>query len=85
MFTCKNYAFFPRSVFVFSYDAATKLMQFLKVAGIDWGERRLISRLYVDQSIKLKLDRGETRRVTSKRGVRQGCCLSPNPFKSYSE
>jgi len=64
---------------------ATKLIQFLKVAGIDWRERRLISRLYVDQSIKLKLDHGKTRIVTSGRGVRQGCCMSPIPFNSYSE
>ena len=36
----------------------TKLMQILKVTGTDQHERRLTSKLYVDQSVKLKLDRG---------------------------
>jgi hypothetical protein len=67
---------------VFSFDTATKLIQFLPVAGIDWRERRLIIRLYVDKSIKLKLDQGKTRRVKSRRGVGQRCCLSPIPFNS---
>ena len=36
-------------------------MQILEVTGIDRHERRLTSKLYVDQSVKLKLDQGETR------------------------
>jgi hypothetical protein len=44
----------------------TKLMQILKGTGIDGRKRRLISKLYMDQSGKLRLDQGETR-----------CCLSP--------
>jgi hypothetical protein len=39
----------------------TKLMQILKVTGIDQRERRLTRNLYVDQSVKLKMDQGETR------------------------
>jgi hypothetical protein len=39
----------------------TKLMQILKATGIDWHERRLTSKFYVVQSVKLKLDEGETR------------------------
>ena len=31
----------------------TKLMQILKRIGIDWRERRLISKLYVDQRVKV--------------------------------
>ena len=38
----------------------TKLMQILKGTGIDWCERRLISNLYMAQSVKGRLDRGET-------------------------
>jgi hypothetical protein len=30
----------------------TTLMQFLKGTGIDWRERRQISRLYMEQSVK---------------------------------
>ena len=63
----------------------TKLMQILKRTGIDWPERRLISKLYMDQKVKVRLDRGETRSVQIGRGVRQGCCLSPVLFNLYSE
>jgi hypothetical protein len=63
----------------------TKLMQILKVTGIDWRERRLISNLYMAQSVKVQLNRGETRNVKIGRGVRQGCCLSPVLFNLYSE
>ena len=48
----------------------TKLMQILKISGIDWRERRLISKLYMDQRVKVRLDRGETRSVQIGRGVR---------------
>ena len=34
----------------------TKLMQILKVPGIDWSERRLISNLYMAQSVKVRLN-----------------------------
>ena len=53
----------------------TKLMQTLKVTGIDWRERRLIGNLYMAQRVKVRLNRGETRSVKFGRGVRQGCCL----------
>jgi hypothetical protein len=39
------------------------LMQILKGIGIDWLERRLISKLYMEQSVKIRLDQGETRSV----------------------
>jgi putative lipoic acid-binding regulatory protein len=60
-------------------------MQILKGTGIDWRERRLISKLYMEQSVKIRLDQEETRSVKIGRGVRQGCCLSPILFKLYSE
>ena len=63
----------------------TKLMQILKRSGIDWRERRLISKLYMEQKVKVRLDRGETRSVQIGRGVRQGSCLSPILFNLYSE
>jgi hypothetical protein len=60
-------------------------MQFLKETVIDWRERRLISNLYVAQSVKVRLNRGETRILKIGRGVRQECCLSPILFNLYSE
>jgi hypothetical protein len=60
-------------------------MQVLKVTGIDWRKRRLIRDLYMSQSVKMRLNRGETRSVKIGRGVRQGCCLSPILFNVYSE
>ena len=39
----------------------------------------------MDQRVKVRLDRGETRSVQIGRGVRQGCCLSPILFNLYSE
>jgi len=53
----------------------TKLMQILKETGIDWRGRRLISNVYMTQSVKVRLNQGEIRSVKIGRGVRQGCCL----------
>ena len=60
-------------------------MQILKVTCIGWHERRLISNLYVAKSVKMRLNRGDTRSVKSGRGVRQECCLLPILFNLYSE
>jgi hypothetical protein len=60
-------------------------MQILKISGIDWRERRLICKLYMDQSVKVREDRGETRIVQTGRGVTPGLCLSPTLFNLYSE
>jgi len=60
-------------------------MRNLKVTGIEWYERRLISNLFMAQSVKVRLNRGETRSVEIGRGGRQGCCLSPILFNVYSE
>ena len=37
------------------------------------------------QDVKVRLNREETRNVKIRKGVRQGCCLSPIMFKLYSE
>jgi len=60
-------------------------MQILKRTGISWRERRFINKLYMDQRVKVQLDRGQTRSVQIGRGVRQECCLSPILFNLYSE
>jgi len=63
----------------------TKLMQILKETGTDWREKRLISNLFMTQSVKVRLNRGETRSVKIGRGVRHGCYLSPILSNLYSE
>jgi len=62
-----------------------KLMQILKGTGIDWHKRRWSSNLYMAQSVKIRLNRGETRSEKTGRGVRQICCLSPILFNLYSK
>ena len=47
--------------------------------------KKLISKLYMEQKVKVLLDRVETRSVQIRRGVRPGCCLSPILFNLYSE
>jgi hypothetical protein len=39
----------------------------------------------MDESVKLKLDQGETGSVKTGRGVRKGCCLSPILSNFYCE
>ena len=50
-----------------------------------WSERRLISKLYLNQNVKLKLDQGEKISMKNGIGIRQGRCLSPILFNFYSE
>ena len=38
-------------------------MQILKEISFDWQERMLINKLYMDQSVQLKLDQEETSRL----------------------
>jgi hypothetical protein len=52
----------------------TKLMQILKGTGNDWREIRLISNLYMAQSVKVGLNRGDKRIVKIGRGVRHQFC-----------
>jgi len=50
--------------------------QILKQTGIDLHERRLISKHYMNQGVKVQLHQGEKRNVKMERGVTQGRCLS---------
>jgi hypothetical protein len=47
----------------------TKLMQILKETGTDWHKGRLNGKLFMDQSIKVKLDQGETKSMKIGRRV----------------
>jgi hypothetical protein len=51
----------------------TKLMQILKGTDIDWPGRRFISKLYMGQSVNVRVDQGETENVKTGSGARKGC------------
>jgi hypothetical protein len=67
----------------FDHVNRTKLMQIIKGTDIHWHKRRLINKLYTDQSIKVQ-DQGEAS-VKTGRGDRQGCCSSPILLNLNSE
>ena len=58
-------------------------MQILKGTGIDWRERRMVSNLCMDQSVKVQLQPGERRIVKTGRQVREGCRILPVLFNFY--
>jgi len=61
---------FCRQPYIFFIYLKARSNAGAKGNGIDWRERRLISKMYVER-VKLKLDREETRRVKNGRGVIQ--------------
>lgn len=64
----------------------TQLIEALHRIGLDDRDVRLLKNLYWNQSAVVRVDDGsETDRVPIKRGVRQGCVLSPDLFNVYSE
>jgi hypothetical protein len=46
-----------------------KLMQIIEETDMDWRDRRLISKLYMDQSVKERLEKEETRSVRLEEGL----------------
>ena len=52
-----------------------KLTLILKNTGIYWSERKLLSKLFPDQSAKARLVQGGTRSVSIGRGVKEGYFL----------
>jgi hypothetical protein len=60
-------------------------MHILIETDIDWRKRRLISKLYMDQSVKIRLDKGETKCVNIRRKVKRGYCLFPTVFNLHNE
>jgi hypothetical protein len=45
-------------------------MQILKENGVNWRERKLTGKLYLNESVKAQLDQGETRKVKIVQGIR---------------
>ena len=62
-----------------------KLLEIMESAGIPELERRLIINLYWHQQAAVRWDNELSGYVNIKRGVRQGCIVSPLLFNLYSE
>lgn len=62
-----------------------ELLSILERRGLDTQDLKIIQKLYEQQVATVKLQDTETTAIPIKRGVRQGCVLSPMLFNMYSE
>ncbi|KAL1448667.1 hypothetical protein WDU94_003512 [Cyamophila willieti] len=62
-----------------------KLIEILKKTNIDEKDARIIGNLYWQQKATIRTDNSESEEVSIRRGVRQGCVISPLLFNLYSE
>jgi len=62
-----------------------KLIETLEKTGIDENDIAIIANLYWQQKTQIKIGTNLTEPVKIKRGVRQGCVLSPSLFNIYTD
>ena len=61
------------------------MIEMLKEIHLDGKDVRLISNLYWDQKAAVEIENERTSWVEIKRGIRQGCVLSPDMFSLYGQ
>lgn len=62
-----------------------KLIEKLKLAGLDGKDVRIIARLYWEQAAVVRTEQGNSEGIKIRRGTRQGCVLSPYLFNLFTE
>ena len=62
-----------------------KLIEKLKLAGLDGKDVRIIARLYWEQAAVVRTEPGNSEGIEIRRGTRQGCVLSPYLFNLFTE
>lgn len=69
-----------------AFDCVThqKIINILKSTGIDAQDLKIISGLYGQQTATVKVEGCTSEEIAIRRGVRQGCVLSPLLFNLYS-
>jgi len=81
----KVYACFIDYQKVFDRINHEKLLVIMEKAGIPDLKRKLIKSLYWNQYAVIKTKDGKSRKICIRKGVRQGCIISPILFNLYSE
>jgi hypothetical protein len=62
-----------------------KMIEILRTTGVDEQDLRIISELYWHQTATIEIEHTTSEDIQIRRGVRQGCVLSPLLFNLYSE
>ena len=63
----------------------TKLIECLKEIGVDDKDLQIIIKMYWEQTAVVRTKTGASTVFKIKKGVRQGCVLSPNLYNLYTE
>src|SRR6476661_6520219 len=61
------------------------MMKVLQSIGVDWRDRGMIGELYMNREAVVRIAGGESDSGIIRRGVRQGCPISPLLFSIYAE